>query len=103
MRRLLTWLLVSLGIAALVRRLRRRGKETELAPPPPEQDPADELRRKLAETRSEDDAAPSAEPPAQETPAEKPAAEERDVEERRSDVHGQGRATLDEMRAPDDA
>ncbi|HXG75855.1 MAG TPA: hypothetical protein VNJ53_04740, partial [Gaiellaceae bacterium] len=61
MRKLLTWLVVSLGIAALVRRLRRRSAGapavgTAEAPPPAAQeddDPADELRRKLAESREE--------------------------------------------------
>jgi hypothetical protein len=94
MRRLLTWAVVSLGIAAIVRRLRRRKQDTgqtEVAPPAPsEDDPADELRRKLAESRTEDEAAePLTSPP--ET-----------VAERRAEVHGRGRATLDEMDEPSD-
>ncbi len=53
MRRLVTWVVVTLGIAAIVRRLRRRGQQDEIAPAADEEDdPADELRRKLAETRS---------------------------------------------------
>lgn len=89
MRRRLTWLLVSLGIAALVRRLRRK------AEPQPDSletaDPADELRRKLADSRSDvEDAAPP-EPPAD------------TVDERRADVHQQGRAALDEMTQPDES
>ena len=85
MRRRLTWLLVTLGIAALIRRLRRK-PEPELATSQPD-DPADELRRKLADSRTimEDD-----EPP--------PAPPEATIEERRGDVHEQGRAALDEMR-----
>ena len=98
MRKLLTWLLVTLGIAALVRKLRRREQQPEAVPgmsPPPEPvsaepadqpeeaDPADELRQKLSETRVED------------TPS---APEAGSVEERRAEVHEQGRAALDEMR-----
>ncbi len=88
------WIVVSVGIAALVRKLRRSGEsasEGETAtykPPPPEQpgdDPADELRRKLADTR--DDAAPAAD--AAEADAK--------VDERRSEVHEEGRAAIDEM------
>lgn len=51
-------------------------------------DPADELRRKLAESR-DDDAA-----------AEEPAAT---VTDRRAEVHEQGRATLDEMKSTDES
>lgn len=83
MRRRLTWLLVTLGIVALVRRLRRKpeaGLETTET-----EDPADELRRKLADSRSDEEMSPP-EPP------------EATVEERRGDVHEQGRAALDEMR-----
>ena len=90
MRRLLTWAVVTLGIAALVRRLRRRSAQPEIAAQPPEADPADELRQKLAASRTEETAA--AEPAAPETPS---------VEERRAAVHDQGRSTLDDMR-PDD-
>jgi hypothetical protein len=93
MRRLLTWLVVSLGIAALLRRLRRSS-----APPEPvaepvtaaQDDPAAELRQKLAESRIEDE--PTATAPA-------PAVS---VEERRAEVHGQGRSALDEMRETDE-
>lgn len=84
MRRRLTWLLVSLGIAALVRRLRRR-EAPELEAHETD-DPADELRRKLAESRSDEEDMPPPEP-AEDT-----------VEERRADVHQQGRAALDDMR-----
>jgi hypothetical protein len=84
MRRRLTWLLVTLGIAALIRRL-RRSKEPELETHETD-DPADELRRKLAESRSDEEDAPSPESP------------DDTVEERRADVHQEGRAALDEMR-----
>ena len=84
MRRRLTWLLVTLGIAALIRRL-RRSTEPELETHETD-DPADELRRKLAESRSDEEDAPPPESP------------EDTVEERRADVHQEGRAALDEMR-----
>jgi hypothetical protein len=91
MRKLLTWLLVSLGIAALIRKLLRRGEAEELAPATATgEDPADELRRKLDETRAEDQ-------------EEAPAAEDTSVEERRAEVYEQGRATLDEMQQPDES
>ena len=92
MRRLLTWIVVTLGIAAIVRRLRRRSQADETSGPVAEKDdPADELRQKLAESRSD------------ETPVAEPAATpEATVEERRADVHEQGRSTLDEMRGPND-
>ncbi len=96
MRRLLTWLVVSLGIAALIRRLRRSSRPVESAPvaeeaaaPAAEDDPADELRRKLAESRAEDE--PAAVSPQPVT-----------VEERRAEIHGQGRSALEEMREPDE-
>jgi hypothetical protein len=107
MRKLLTWLAVTLGIAALVRKLRQRRAASEgmpsVSPPPqpdqtqpdqpqPDQaDPADELRQKLAESRSEEPPTAGAAPPA-------PGAGS--VEERRAEVHEQARATLDEMQPP---
>jgi hypothetical protein len=92
MRRLLTWAVVTLGIAALVRKLRRRGHAVEgVAEEHPVEDPADELRRKLAETREPDSTA---------APAES-ATSDASVDERRAEVHDEGRATLDEMRSSD--
>jgi hypothetical protein len=92
MRRLLTWGVVSLGVAEILRRLRRRGQPQEISPGR-EDDPADELRRKLAESRTEEEAAV----------AEPPTSPDATVEERRANVHEEGRATLDEMREPDDS
>ena len=86
MRKLATWLIVTLGVAALVRRLRRRATAPAPATPAtPAADPADELRRRLAETRTESvasDAAPDA-----------------TVSDRRAEVHDEGRAAIDEMRS----
>jgi hypothetical protein len=88
-RRLVKLALIALGIRALWRWRRRRQAEV-LAPAPASAavDPADELRRKLAESREE-------EPEAVSVP-------EATVEERRSQVHEHGRATLDEMTSPDE-
>jgi hypothetical protein len=93
MRRLVTWIVVTLGIAEILRRLRRRGTKDEITPTREDDDPADELRRKLAESRSEEEAAVP----------EPPTSPEASVEERRANVHGEGRATLDEMRKPDES
>ena len=91
-RKLLKWIVVTIGIAALVRWFRRRGAEPAVtAPLQPADDPAEELRRKLAETREADE------------PEEAPETPDATVEERRADVHEQGRATLDEMKPPDES
>jgi hypothetical protein len=90
-RTLIKLALVALGIRAFLRwRERRRDAQAPPAATVEEADPADELRRKLAESR--DDAADAAEEP--------PTA---DVPERRAEVHEQGRATLDEMKSPDES
>ncbi|HSF60184.1 MAG TPA: hypothetical protein VLA69_00670 [Gaiellaceae bacterium] len=90
MAKLLKWIVVTVGITALVRWFRRRGAEPEIAAPATG-DPAEELRQKLAESRDAEE------------PAEAPATSETSVDERRADVHEQGRATLDEMKPPDEA
>ncbi len=91
MRRLLTWAVVTLGIATLVRRLKRRRRASSPAPSPtaaaPTADPADELRRKLAATRSQEPSASVEELP------------DGTVAERRAEVHDDGRAALEEMRS----
>jgi hypothetical protein len=105
MRKLITWIVVTIGIAALVRKLRSRGQadvgepeagDTQAA----EHDPADELRQKLAGSR-EPAAEPEAPPVATFTPVEPstpaPTAEPT-IDERRADVHDEGRAAIDEMR-----
>ena len=84
MRKLIKIALVALGIRAFLRWRKSRNEATSL-PPEPASDPADDLRRKLAESR-EDDTPPETDAP--------PAAA---VADRRADVHEQGRATLDEM------
>jgi hypothetical protein len=84
MRRLLAW--IACGAGALFffrRRLLRRKPEAAGS------DPAEELRRKLDETRAEEPATPPAADEAE------PAA---GLDERRSDVHERGRAAIDRMR-----
>jgi hypothetical protein len=95
-RRLLKWVLLTLGIAALLRKLRSRRAAPEpatetgaTAAQASTDDPAEELRSKLAETREPD--APA---------ADEGSVPEGSVEERRADVHEQGRAALDEMGPP---
>jgi hypothetical protein len=90
-RRLVKLALIALGIRALWRwRQRRQAEDAALAPAPAGADPADELRRKLAESREEEPLAETSSVP------------EATVEGRRSQVHEQGRATLDEMTSSDE-
>jgi hypothetical protein len=86
-RKLIKLAIVAFGIRAFLRWRKSRSETAQTTSGPPERasDPADELRRKLAESR-EDDAPLEADAP--------PAAA---VADRRADVHEQGRATLDEM------
>ena len=104
MKRLLGWIGGAVGGVAAYRWLRRR---PQVAPEPsaPEQDDrAEELRAKLAESRE-------AEPPAETVIAEPPlevaepeeAAEAESPEERRQRVHDEGRAALDDMKSDGEA
>ena len=82
MRRFLTWLAYGAGAAFIFRwRLRRRKPERV-----PAADPADELKRKLEESR----AAEAQLPP-------EPAPPQEGVDERRRSVHDRGRAAIDRM------
>ena len=91
-RRLLRWIVVTAGTIALVRWLRRRGETTVEAHDDTLEDPAEELRRKLEESRSPEPEAAPAPAPAQDS----------SVEGRRADVHAQGRAALAEMTSSDE-
>jgi len=93
-RKLIKIALIALGIRALLRWRKRRRGEAELGTAPPPPDPADQLRQKLAESRSDDAAGP-------EQTDEEPV--EASVADRRTEVHEQGRAALDEMKTPDEA
>jgi hypothetical protein len=88
-RTLLRWLVITLGIAALVRWLRHRRQTPAAAELGTLEDPAEELRQKLAESRvlQQEEATP--EPGAT-------------VEERRSEIHAQGKAALSEMTSSDE-
>jgi hypothetical protein len=88
-RRLIQLAIVVLGIRAFLRWRKRRQADTATEALP-SADPADELRQKLAETRSAD-------------AMEDAPAPEATVEERRADVHEQGRATLDDMKSSDES
>jgi hypothetical protein len=92
-RKLIQIALVALGIRAFLRWRKRRQEEQESLPVPtePDADPADELRRKLAESREEEPATAAAEPPAAE------------VADRRAEVHEQGRSALDQMKSSDES
>jgi hypothetical protein len=81
MRRFLAWLACGTGAVFVFRWRLRRRRPVEAAP-----DPAEELKRKLEESR--------AEPEAPEPPAVEPAG----VDERRREVHERGRAAIDQMR-----
>ena len=87
-RRLFGWTAGLVSIAALARVVARRRRH--VAPPPAEvgaaQDPAEELRRKLSETRQ--DTAPS--DPADTAPTET-------LDERRSRVHAKAQQAIEAM------
>ena len=88
-RKLIKIALVALGIRALFRWWKRRQAEAQpTSTSPPATDPADELRQKLADSREE-------------TP-EPSATADASVEDRRTEVHEQGRAALDEMKSSDE-
>lgn len=92
MRKLIKIALIAFGIRAALRWWKRRQADKAIeAPAPPAQDPAEELRQKLAGSR--EDAMPD-------EPAEPPATP---VTERRAEVHEQGRAALDEMKSTDES
>ena len=86
MRKALVWLGGALGFAALYRLLRRR-QVAEIAPAPVA-DPAEELKRTLAETR------------AGEEPAAEPEADPTSLDERRRRVHERAQEAIDAMREP---
>jgi hypothetical protein len=91
-RRLIKIALVALGIRAFLQWRKRRKAQAEVATAtPPEVDPADELRQRLAENRTE------------EPPGEAHAAPEATVEDRRAEVHEQGREALDDMKSSDES
>jgi hypothetical protein len=99
-RRPLAWLLGAIGVAAAfaLRALRRR--RAEPAPAPVETDQAEELRRRLAESRAIVDEREEFE--AGETPVDRAEPESGDPDERRRRVHEQGQAAIEHMRGSGD-
>jgi hypothetical protein len=90
----LTWLAGAVGLAALLRHLSRRQAPATVPPaaPPVGEDPADELRRKLADQHAGVEVEADAEPvPTDEEDAA-------GLEERRARVHAQAQAAIDSMR-----
>jgi hypothetical protein len=95
MRRSLTWLGVAAGTFAFWR-WRRHHRQ----PAPPALDPAEELKQKLAESRTgERPAQPAAAGAAE---AERPARPEAPLDERRRAVHDRARQAIDEMLGGED-
>ncbi len=87
MKRALAWLAGIAGIAALGRMLARRRHPAESIAEPPANtadDPAEELRRKLADQRRPE-------------PEVEPAAAPETLEERRARVHAKAREAIDAM------
>jgi hypothetical protein len=105
MRRLLGWIGGAVGGVAAYRWLRRPLPGGDAAPEPDAR--ADELRAKLAESRTPEPTAepvsdePRPEPVAEEEPAPGPEAqpEPESPDERRRRVHEEGRDALDEMKS----
>jgi len=111
MRRLIGWMAGLAGVAALAKLLHKRPQP---ALPPAQaaggDDPAEELRRKLAEARAT--AAGTPEAPTTESPAAAETETETEtgepdpaspsIEDRRADVHARAQAAIDAMRDPDE-
>ena len=90
-RRLFGWMAGLVGIAALARLLASRRARLQApahAPALPAPDPAEELRRKLAETREQPATASEDAGPPTET-----------IDERRARVHAKAQEALDAMEA----
>lgn len=95
MRRALTWIAGGLGLAALLR-LRRRPAGSEA----PVADPAEELRRRLAEAREAGDDRDEFDA-AEGTPVDEAEAPRLSLEERRAAIHAKAQEALGEMHQPD--
>jgi hypothetical protein len=90
MRRFVTWLGLAVGAFAFWRWHLHRRKSTT----PTAADPAEELKRKLAESRAEEPVAPASPGPEPDRAAEEP---QPSLDERRRAVHDRGRQAIDEM------
>jgi hypothetical protein len=90
MRKLLAWIAGGLGLVALIRALRRG--EAPVAPTPSAEsgdDPAEELRRTIAESREAEQSPPAPAP-----------VEASSLEERRRVVHERAQEAIEAMREP---
>jgi hypothetical protein len=98
--RRLGWIGGVVGGLAAYRWLRRRPRvATEPVPEStPAEDPAEELRAKLAESRTAETVVVD-EPPPEPVAEEEPAVDSDSPEDRRRRVHDEGRAALDEMKS----
>ena len=101
--RRLGWIGGVVGGLVALRWLRRRPRVADEPEPTPAGDPAEELRAKLAESRTAETAVVD-EPVVDETPPapvaeEELAAEGESPEDRRRQVHEEGRAALDDMKS----
>lgn len=93
MRKLLKWAIITFGIAALTRWWRARGSDDAgYGATQATADPAEELRRKLAESRGDEPAEPDV----------AAADAEASVDDRRAEVHAEGRSAIDEMQSSND-
>ena len=98
MRRGMTWLAGAVGLVALLRYLSKRRAAAPVSPPPLplDDDPADQLRRTLADQRVDEETGEPIE-----------TAEPVDLKERRAQVHARAQEAIDTMReiepdGPDD-
>ncbi|HXH88380.1 MAG TPA: hypothetical protein VNI55_07225 [Gaiellaceae bacterium] len=97
MRRAFAWIAGGLGIAALLR-FRRRPRAGEGAAT----DPAEELRRKLAQARGAGDDRDEFDA-AEGTPVDEAVAPKLSIEERRAAIHAKAQEALGSMNDPPDA
>jgi hypothetical protein len=100
-RKRLAWLAAALGLAGALGLRARAGRRPRPALPPPAEPPVDpraeELRRKLAESRALVEE--RAEFEEHETPVDEAEPAAGDPDARRRRVHDEGRAAVDEMRS----
>lgn len=99
MRNLVRWMAGLAGIAALAKLVRARSQSAPALSPPEraDDDPADALRRKLADARSV-----TPDPPGDSTTvAAAPDEPALSLEERRAEIHARAQDAIDAMRSDD--
>ena len=98
MRRLIGWTAGVVGVAALARMLARRRPAPKPVAPPPADDHAEALRRKLDETRASDAAsAPTSTADVEDVEDEAP---RESLVNRRARVHAKAQEAIDAMQEP---